>query len=172
MNAGSIALRLRFGAFGYFCGGDLTDWADAGTRSWMDALTPTAEAAGAVDVAVVPHHGLFDAAGSAMVHALAAQVWVISAWHASHPSITTLERLLNERLFSGPRTIYAAGLSAAAELTQGRLIRKLTGREGHVVVRVDADGRAYRTVVTSNVDEDDRVTLVAQATASRGVAAR
>jgi len=105
-----------------------------------------------------------------MVRALAARVWVISAWHASHPSITTLERLLNERLFSGPRTIHATGLSAAAELTAGRLTRKLASREGHVVIRVDADGRAYRTVVTSNADEEDRVTLVTQTTASRGVA--
>jgi beta-lactamase superfamily II metal-dependent hydrolase len=162
VNAGSIALRLSFGSFGYFCGGDLTDWADAGARPWMDALTPAAEAAGRVDVAVAPHHGLFDASGSAMVRALAARVWVISAWHASHPSITTLERLFNERLFAGPRSVYTTGLSPAADLTQGRLTRKLASREGHVVIRVAADGKSYRVVVTSNADEADRVRQVSE----------
>jgi glyoxylase-like metal-dependent hydrolase (beta-lactamase superfamily II) len=162
VNAGSTALRLSFGTFEYFCGGDLTDWADAGTRPWMDALTPAAEAAGRVDVAVVPHHGLFDASGSAAVRALAARVWVISAWHASHPSITTLERLFNERLFAGPRSVYTTGLSPAADLTQGRLTRKLASREGHVVIRVAADGRSYQVVVTSNADEADQVRQVSE----------
>ena len=107
-----------------------------------------------------------------MIRALAARVWVISAWHASHPSVTTLELLFNERLFEGPRAVYATRLSAAAELTEGRLTRKLASREGHVVIRVDANGSAYRAVVTSNVDEEDRVTLVTQMTASRGVATK
>jgi beta-lactamase superfamily II metal-dependent hydrolase len=160
VNAGSSAILLRFGAFKYFCGGDLTDWADAGTRPWMDALTPATEAAGRVDVAVAPHHGLFDASGSAMVRALAARVWVISAWHASHPSASTLERLFNEKLFAGARDVYTTGLSQAAELTAARLTRKLASRDGHIVIRVAEDGRRFRTVVTSNADENDRVTLV------------
>src|SRR5262249_46380712 len=146
---------LRFGAFSYFFAGDLTDWADAGTRPWMDALTPAVEACGSVDVAVVPHHGLFDAAGSPMVRGLAARGWVISSWHASHPSISTPERLFNERLYSGARSVYTTGLSPAADLIQGRLTRKLASREGHVVVRVAPDGASFRVVVTSNEDEAD-----------------
>jgi beta-lactamase superfamily II metal-dependent hydrolase len=168
VNAGSVALRVRFGGFSYFCGGDLTDWADAGTRPWMDALSPAAAVAGPVDVAVAPHHGLYDASGSATVRSLAAQVWIISAWHASHPSITTLERLFNERLFPGPRHVYTTGLSPAADLTAGRLTRRLASREGHVVVRVAADGKSYRVAVTSNLDEDDRVRLISDPIVTRG----
>lgn len=158
VNAGSIAMRLRFGAFKYFCAGDLTDWADAGTRSWMDALTPAAQACGHVDVAVAPHHGLFDSTGTAMVRALAARVWIISTWHASHPSITTLERLFNQRIYSGPRSVYTTGLSSAADLTAHRLTSRLASTEGHVVIRVAKDSRSYQTVVTSNRDERDIVT--------------
>lgn len=168
VNAGSVALRVRLGGFSYFCGGDLTDWADAGTRPWMDALSPAATVAGPVDVAVAPHHGLYDASGSAMVRSLAAQVWIISAWHASHPSITTLDRLFNERLFPGPRSVYATGLSPAADLTAGRLTRRLASHEGHVIVRVAADGKSYRIVVTSNLDEDDHVRLVSEPIVARG----
>ena len=97
------------------------------------------------------------ALAAATFGALAAKVWVISAWHASHPSITTLERLFNERLFAGPRSVYATGLAPEADTTQGRLTRKLASRDGHVIIRVAANGRSFRTIVTSAKDERDRV---------------
>lgn len=157
-NASSVAIRLRFGAFRYFAAGDLTDWANAGARPWLDALTPAAAIAGPVDAAIVPHHGLFDASGSAAVRALAAKVWIISAWHASHPSPSTLERLFEPRLYPGPRSVYSTDVSPAADLVAARLTARLASRQGHVILRVDADGQAFRTVVTSAADEDDRIT--------------
>lgn len=159
-NASSAALRLSFGTFRYFAAGDLTDWANAGARPWLDALTPAARIAGPVDAAVVPHHGLFDASGPAAIAALAARVWIISAWHASHPSASTLERLLEPRLYPGPRSIYSTDVSPAADLIAGRLTARLSSRRGHVVLRVEADGRAFRTVVTSAETEEDTVTEV------------
>lgn len=167
VNACSIALRLRFGRFTYFCAGDLTSWADAGTRPKLDALTPAALAAGPVDVAVAPHHGLFDASNSEMVLALSARAWIISAWHASHPSITTLERLFNPRLFDGPRDVYATGLHPAVRLTAARLTHQLASDDGHVIVRVAADGESYQILVTSNRDERDRITLTSPMLAFR-----
>ena len=56
----SAAFLLSYAPFKYFAGGDLTDWADADTRPWMNALTPAATAAGPVHVSTVPHHGMFD----------------------------------------------------------------------------------------------------------------
>lgn len=168
VNACSLALRLRFGRFSYFCAGDLTNWADAGVNPRLDALTPAALAAGPVDVAVAPHHGLFDASSSDMVKALAARVWIISAWHASHPSISTLERLFHPRLFVGARDVYATGLHPAAKLTSGRLTSKLASDDGHVVVRVSDEGTAFQVFVTSNRDEQDRVTLASPLLQARG----
>lgn len=168
VNACSLALRLRFGRFSYFCAGDLTNWADAGTNPRLDALTPAALAAGPVDVAVAPHHGMFDASSSAMVKALAARVWIISAWHAAHPSISTLERLFNPRLFVGARDVYATGLHAATKLTSGRLTSQLASDDGHVVVRVSDQGAAFQVFVTSNRDEQDRVTHASPLLQARG----
>jgi beta-lactamase superfamily II metal-dependent hydrolase len=162
-NASSLGIRLRYGAFDYFCGGDLTDWADGGARPWMDALTPAAEAAGPVDAALAPHHGLFDANGAAMVRALAPRVWIISAWHAAHPSPSTLQRLFNARLYPGPRDIYATGASDATECAAPSLFRRLASSEGHVVLRVAPEGRSFRVVVTDSRGEDDRVTHVSEA---------
>jgi len=159
-NAMSAAFLLSFGDFRYFSGGDLTDWADAGTRPWMNALTPAARAVGRVDVAKLPHHGMFDGSSGETIRALAARDWIISAWHAAHPSIETLERVYNPRLFAGERDVYATALHPAAELVMGRLTSRFRSKRGNVICRVAADGKSYRIVVTDASTDDDRVTRI------------
>lgn len=165
-NASSAAIRLSFGAFRYFAAGDLTAWARAGARPWMDALTPAAEVCGPVSVAVVPHHGLFDGPQGLAISALAPRAWVISAWHASHPSPSMLEGLFEQRLYPGPRDVYVTSLSPAMDLVAGRLTRRLASREGHVIVRVEQSGESFRVVTTSAHDEEDRVTSLSGAMTS------
>jgi beta-lactamase superfamily II metal-dependent hydrolase len=166
-NSGSAAIRLGYGAFSYFCAGDLTDWADAGTRPWMDALTPAARAAGPVDVAVAPHHGSFDSCGSATVAALAPRVWVVSAWHVAHPSPVTLARLLHPRLYPGPRDVYLTDLWAHAGSVLGPWLPRVVSRSGHVIIRVDPGGTTFRVVVTDQRDERDTVLRVCDPPPSR-----
>lgn len=161
-NASSAAIRLQFGAFRYFAAGDLTDWAHGGASPWLDALTPAATITGPVDVAVVPHHGLFDASGAAAIAALAARVWVISAWHASHPSPSTLERLFELRLYSGPRSVYATDLSPAQDLIASRLTTRLAARQGHTIIRVDDHGASFKVVTTSALNERDEVRALSE----------
>lgn len=139
-NSCSAAFLIRYGRFSYFHGGDLTDWADAGTRPWMNALKPVARACGPVDVAVAPHHGMFDALSSDTVRALRPRAWIISAWHAAHPSIDTLERMFHPRLYPGARRVYATALHPAANLAMRRLTSRIEPQRGHVVVRVSPDG--------------------------------
>ncbi|MET3667642.1 MBL fold metallo-hydrolase [Caulobacter sp. 1776] len=156
-NACSTAIRLRYGAFGYFAAGDLTSHDFYGALPWRDVETPAAEAAGPVDVAVAAHHGMFDATGAAVVRALRPRAWIIQGWHAAHPSTDALERMLSTRLYPGPRDVFAAGLSAANELAHKWLTDRLAARQGHLVVRVAPGGERYRIVVTDNRDEADRV---------------
>jgi hypothetical protein len=96
---------------------------------------------------------MFDASSPATVRALAARDWVISAWHAAHPSIDTLERVFSQRLYPGPRDIWATALHPAAELTMGRLTGQLASRQGNLVCRVDAAGDAWSIVVTDPASE-------------------
>jgi beta-lactamase superfamily II metal-dependent hydrolase len=159
-NAYSAALRLTYGRFAYFTAGDLTSNTFDGELPWRDVESRAAQAAGPVDVAVAGHHGLFDSTSADVVRALRPRVWLIDAWHISHPSITTLERLFSERLYSGPRDVFSTGLSQANSLVNERLTKRLSSASGHVVVRVSPGGAAYRVVVTDNSDESDRVIQV------------
>lgn len=159
-NACSTAIHLRYGAFDYFAAGDLTSNSFDGALPWRDAETPAARAAGPVEVAVAPHHGMFDATGADAVRALRPRVWMILGWHAAHPSINTLERMFSQRLYAGPREVFATGLSPANELANKRLTDRFASRSGHVIVRVAPGGDQYRVVVTDNRDEADRVVAV------------
>jgi beta-lactamase superfamily II metal-dependent hydrolase len=156
-NACSAAIRLRYGAFDYFAAGDLTSNSFDGALPWRDVETPAAQAAGRVDVAVAAHHGMFDATGADVVRALKPRAWIIPAWHVAHPSSDALERMLSQRLYFGPRDLFATGLSPANELAHKWLTDRLAAREGHVIVRVEPGGGAYKVLVTDNRDESDRV---------------
>jgi beta-lactamase superfamily II metal-dependent hydrolase len=152
-NANSVAFLVTLGRFRAFLGGDLTDWADAGTRPWLNALTPAAQACGPVHVSTLPHHGMFDASSPATLRALAARDWVISAWHAAHPSIETLERVFSPRLYPGQRDIWATALHPAVDVTMGRLTRQLASRYGTLVCRVGASGNTWSIAVTDPAAE-------------------
>ena len=156
-NACSTAIRVRYGAFAYFAAGDLTSNTFDGALPWRDVETPAARVAGSVDVAVAAHHGMFDATGADVVRALRPRAWIVQGWHAAHPSTDALERMLSQRLYAGPRDVFATGLSPANELAHKWLTDRLAARGGHVVVRVAPGGESYRVVVTDNRDEADRV---------------
>lgn len=161
-NAMSAGFLASFGSFKYFAGGDLTDWADAGTKAWMNALTPTAQAIGPVHVSTVPHHGMFDAASTDTVRALAARDWVIMAWHAAHPSLSTLERLFNQRIYPGPRDVFSTALHQAADRSMKRLIDRFASRRGNVICRVTDRGMSYRMIATDQDSTSGTVTYLSE----------
>ena len=153
------AIRVDHGAFRYFTGADLTSTTFDGDAPWRDILTAAARAAGKVDVATADHHGLYDAVSAEVVRALRPHAWIIQAWHISHPSMLPLEHMLSERLYPGPRDIFATDVMSENALMHQRLIKRLRSTRGHVVVRVDAGGESFRVFVTDNRSEDDHVLL-------------
>jgi beta-lactamase superfamily II metal-dependent hydrolase len=167
-NAYSAALRLTYGRFSYFAAGDLTSNTFDGELPWRDVESRAARVAGPVDVALAAHHGLFDSTGADVVRALRPRVWLMDVWHVSHPNITTLERLFSQRLYTGPRDVFATALSPENYLVNERLTKRLSSSSGHIVIRVSPGGEDYRVVITSNSDESDRVRTVFGPYQSRG----
>jgi beta-lactamase superfamily II metal-dependent hydrolase len=159
-NVLSCAFRLSYGSFRYFAAGDLTSNTFDGALPWRDVATPAAQVCGPVNVAVAPHHGLFDSSSAGLVRALRARIWLIDTWHVSHPGMTALERIYSQRLYTGPRDVLSTGLSTADALVNDRLTRRFASNQGHIVVRVSPDAARYRVVVTDNRDEGDRVTKI------------
>jgi beta-lactamase superfamily II metal-dependent hydrolase len=156
-NMCSLAMRLSYGAFDYYTGGDLTCSDNYGDDPWRDIETPVARVAGAVDVAVVNHHGYADACGPDFVRALRPRAFVIEAWDSAHPVVSTLGNMTSRRLYPAERDIYATAMKAENRIAN-RAVAGMRSENGHVIVRVSPGGRSFAVVVTDNTDEKDRVT--------------
>jgi glyoxylase-like metal-dependent hydrolase (beta-lactamase superfamily II) len=159
-NQCSIAIKLVYGPFSYFTGGDLTSYTQDGALPWQDMLGAVAKVVGPVTVATADHHGMFDSLSAQVVRDLKPSTWIIPTWHLLHPDTLQLERLLSHRLYSEEREVYATSVMRENLLANQRLFSQLQSTEGHVVVRVSANGRSYYSVVTSNDDEEDMVKFI------------
>ncbi|HWA93625.1 MAG TPA: MBL fold metallo-hydrolase [Terracidiphilus sp.] len=148
-----VSLRLEYGAFRYYAGGDLCSDTDYGKYAWHDIETPVSSLAGAVSVAVANHHGYFDACGPEIVRNLRPQAWIVPTWHVSHPDLGVLANLCSRELYSGERRIFATGMAPAARLVTDRFSSQLASTEGHVVVRVPEGGRIFTIHVLDSRNE-------------------
>jgi beta-lactamase superfamily II metal-dependent hydrolase len=155
-NCCSAAIRLRYGRFGYYTGGDLPSDTNYGRDPWRDIETPVAQACGPVSVAVTNHHGYFNADGPEYVRALRPQVFVIPSWDSAHPTVNVLNALFSKAIYPGPRDVFATLVNKENRIANKKT-DDLRSRNGHVVVRVDPGGSTFRVHILSNEDEADRV---------------
>jgi beta-lactamase superfamily II metal-dependent hydrolase len=160
-NMCSAAVRMEYGKFRYFTGGDLTADTEETGEAWRDIETPVARAAGPVDVAVADHHGYFDAVGPEFVKALRPRAFVIPAWYVAHPGTLQLRRMLSRQLYPGDRDVYETCSMEANRLVNHQFIGQVKSLEGQVIVRVAPGGDEFRVIVTDNSDDEDRVKMVA-----------
>jgi beta-lactamase superfamily II metal-dependent hydrolase len=156
-NSCSIALRLNYGRFSYFTGGDLTSDTRYGLDPWRDTESPAGQAAGPVSVATCNHHGYFDATGPSFVRAVQPRVWILQSWHASHPALSTLANLYSPVLYPGPRDVFCLGLHPAAAMSCARFSDQFKSSQGHVVVRIAPGGDSYTVLILEDGDERNRL---------------
>jgi beta-lactamase superfamily II metal-dependent hydrolase len=156
-NSCSIAMRFDYGAFRYYIGGDLTCDTRFGTTPWLDVETPVARVAGPVNVSALNHHGYFDSTGPEFVRQMRSRIYVVQAWHASHPALSVLDRLYSPLLYRGDRDVLATGLTEAASLAGARFSDKMLSQHGHVIIRVSQQGRQYQVIVLDDGKEEGDV---------------
>ncbi|NYF80858.1 ComEC/Rec2 family competence protein [Granulicella arctica] len=155
-NKCSLAIRLSYGKFDYFSSGDMDHEVHYGRLPWGDIESPVARVAGPVDVAVANHHGWRDACGPEWVSALRPRVFVIHAWHASHPTMAALDNMLSTELYPGERDVFSTAIKPESKIAVGRL-GELKSDNGHVVIRVHPGGEQFEIFTISNEDETQRV---------------
>jgi beta-lactamase superfamily II metal-dependent hydrolase len=156
----SVALRLKYGAFDFYTGGDMTGISDPGTAAWHDMETPIGRAIGATDVRVMNHHGSISPDNPAFLAATRSRVVIIPAWSPTHPAPDALKRALAPTSYPGPRDVFVNILREPTAHTIGDRVKQLKSTHGHIVVRVDPDGRHYRVVILDDEHEDAKVVAV------------
>ena len=166
-NMCSLGLRLTFGGFRYFTGGDLPGTADPGFPAWHAVEPAVANAIGATSVHVVNQHGSMGQESEPFLRTLASSVLIVPSWAPSHPAPDVLKRIMNSRLPPTPHLVFATDLRDATRTVIGARASQLAGPTGHVVVRVAPGGSRYWVIVLSNTDERDVVLSVSGALSSR-----
>ena len=146
-NMCSIGLRIRYGRFDYFTGGDMPGVPDAGAPAWQSVETAVARAIGPTDVHVVNHHGSIDPESAIFLDDAALAVMILPAWSVTHPSQDVLKRMLAVRLYPGPHDIFATVFRQAAKDSIGTRATQVQADHGHIVVRVEPGGDRYRVFV-------------------------
>ncbi len=165
-NQCSIAIRVSYGAFDFYTGGDMPGQPAPGFPTWQNVERPVAEAVGPVDVAVANHHGLGDTTTRFFVSALRPRVWIVPSRMAGHPDRWVFDRMSSTRLYDGPRDIFSV---TTQEATRQVIVRlgELDSDQGHIVVRVESGGARYRVIILDDSDEKATVKAVHGPYASR-----
>ena len=156
-NMSSLAIRLSYGKFDYYSGGDIPGRPRPGYPQWHDVETAVAAVVGPVEAAVVNHHGNRDSTNAAFVSALRPRLWIIPVWSSDHPGHDVLDRMLSERLYPGARDVLATNMIDANRIVIGPMLDRLASAQGHIVLRVAAGGDNYQVFILDDTAETFRV---------------
>lgn len=182
-NASSVAMRIRYGGFDYFSGGDLAGVPGGETSrniplptarrpppEWADMESPIAWVTGPVDVLVLNHHGGQDTTNAFFLSVLQPRVHVAQVWDSIQVTAEVLQRLRSERIYPGPRDIFTTnGLwegkkehmiifyGEETALRHVEDLQKLTANQGHIVIRVAPGGGSYSVYVLDDTQESFRI---------------
>ncbi len=153
----SIAIRIRYGLFHYFSGGDTPGVVLDRKPAWLDLETPIAQVVGPVDALVLDHHGWLDTTNEFFLDTLRPRVVIIPAWHATHPDHSVLRRLLST---GSKPDLFITSLLDAPRAIFSYLGPVFKSTEGHIVTRISAGGATYRVVILDDADPTQLVTAV------------
>ncbi|MBD2704614.1 hypothetical protein IC229_28510 [Spirosoma sp. BT702] len=152
-NMCSIGIRLRYGLFDYFSGGDMPGVLRFGAPRWNDVETPVSKVVGPVDVHILDHHGNRDSQNDNLLAALRPRVLVIPVWSSDHPGHDVLDRIYSQEIYEGERDVFATDMLEANKLVIGELLNRLKSDKGHIVVRVATGGTTYQVITLDDSNE-------------------
>lgn len=134
-NSRSVAMKLVYGDFGMWLGGDLT----GGASSTVDVESPAALACGDIEVYKLDHHGSNTSTNQNLITRLAPELAVVSCGVGNsygHPASNVVNRL-NQA--AAARALFSTTTGSANTIGFG-----VTGN-----LRIDTDGYRYRATAAN-----------------------
>lgn len=159
-NMCSVTLRVKYGAFDFFTGGDQSGYPVPGAPEWHDVESDVARAIGATDVHVVNHHGSIEEENPFWLRTLRSQVMIVPAWSPTHPSPDVLKRMLSPRIYPDQRDIFITLFRPPTKATTGPRATQVASDRGHIVVRVEPGGAHFWVYVLDDTDTAHPIKLV------------
>lgn len=161
-NTKSLAIRVDYGPFSYYTGGDLSSYVYDEQGNELDVETLVGKACGEVDVCKANHHAWTDAMSEGFIRNIRAKQYVIPVWEDEHIQPVVMERMLDKNLYSSERMIFPTNLPEhLRELYANRKwMAQVCPEDGHVVIKVFDKGKKYAVYILSAKDEENRVKAV------------
>ncbi len=160
-NPFSNVLKIGYGKFSYYSGGDLPGVPNYTQPYWRDMETPVAAVVGPVSAMTLDHHGNRDTVNGAILRALRPRVIVQQNWLSAQPGEEVVVRMASREFYPGPRDVFSTGMAPETRAAIGPLMDRLyKSYEGHVVLRVAPDGASYEVFVLD--DKDTKRKIVAR----------
>lgn len=154
----SNAIRIRYGNFTYYTGGDLerTFRSGDGTVDWESAV---GRAVGPVDVCKTNHHAFWNAMQPGFVHEVRARVYLSSVWSPNQVNDRNLPHIASRELYPGKRTIFFGAMPKGklAAFGNAAFVNDFAPCVGHQVVKVAPGGTSYEIFTLDAANESMRV---------------
>ncbi len=155
----SLAIKLSYGKFDYYTGGDNTGLQGFGLPTWFDVETPIAKAVGKVEVSTLNHHGNRDGTTEFFLKTLQPNVVVEQTWCSDHPGQEVMHRLLSNHLYPGEKNVFATNIQEVTKHTLGFWFTQgYKSMFGHVIIRVLPGGDTYYVLIAETVNGKVQVT--------------
>lgn len=153
----SNVIRIDYGKFNYYTGGDISGIDGLGQTD-LDALeSHVAPVIGAVDVATLNHHGNQDSQNPFYVRTNRPRVWIQQNWTADHPGEEVLRRITSKKLYPGDRDVFSTIMLQGTKDVIGGRLDQYKSQEGHIVVRVYDHGDSYDIYVLNDASEEREI---------------
>ena len=152
-NSLSNVIRIDYGKFNYYTGGDISGINGFGQTDLSDVESHVAPVIGAVDVATLNHHGNRDSQNPFYVRTIRPRVWIQQNWTADHPGEEVLRRITSKKLYPGDRDIFSTIMLQGTKDVIGGRLDQYKSQKGHIVVRVYDNGDTYDIYVLDDTSE-------------------
>ena len=150
-NPYSCVIKMTYGDFSYYAGGDIPGVPSYDHPWWRDMETPVAAVVGRVNAMTLDHHGNRDAVNGNLLRALQPRVIVQQNWLSAQPGEEVVWRLASKEYYPGPRDVFSTGMASETRATFGQLMEKVyRSYHGHVVIRVAPGGSTYDVFILND----------------------
>ncbi|MDC6361832.1 MULTISPECIES: ComEC/Rec2 family competence protein [Flavobacteriaceae] len=153
----SNCIRIDYGKFNYFTGGDIAGIDGFGQTDLNALESHVAPVIGPVDVATLNHHGNRDSQNPYYVRTIRPRVWIQQNWTADHPGEEVLRRITSKQLYPGDRDIFSTIMLQGTKDVIGGKVNQYKSQEGHIVVRVYDNGNMYDIYVLDDTSEERKI---------------
>lgn len=157
-NPFSNVIKLTYGKFSYYSGGDIPGVPNYTQPWWRDMETPVAAVVGPVSAMTLDHHGNRDTVNGNILRALRPRVIVQQNWLSAQPGEEVVVRLASQEFYPGPRDVFATGMAPETRAAIGPIMDKIyRSYSGHIVIRVAPDGSTYDVLILNDKDDTRKI---------------